>query len=181
MTVEGVRKTTWPRTRLQLRSIISSTMVIGWTWVAASALIPYFLTTAGRWSADSEVFGVARTTWMSMHVWASITIGLLTIGHALLNRRGVYRSVRILSGAPAVTGRQWINGVRRKRGSAWVVALAAIVVVTAGSVGFAAVDSHGSMNEASGGLGRGGRNTTAVDEGHDAFAERESDIGAVEP
>ncbi len=152
-------------------------MVIGWTWVAASALIPYFLTTSGRWSADSEVFGVARTTWMSMHVWASISIGLLTIGHALLNRRGVYRSIRILSGAPAVTGRQSPADGRRKRGFAWVVALAAIVVVTAGSVGFAAVDAHGSTDE----IPRRGQSVDRVAEEHDALAELGPDTGTAEP
>lgn len=63
MAVPRIHRTPWPRTRLQLRSIISSTMVIGWIWVAASALIPtsWFREVKGqepsRFSASPEVPG----------------------------------------------------------------------------------------------------------------------------
>ena len=127
MAVPRIHKARWPRTRLQLRSIISSTMVIGWIWVAASALIPYFLVSRGQGAGVIDVLGLTRSTWMSMHVWSSITVGLITVGHALLNRRGLYRSVRILSGKPAAAGGQVRGPGRPKRGFAWVVALVAAI------------------------------------------------------
>jgi hypothetical protein len=165
MAVPRLNRTPWPRTRLQLRSIISSTMVIGWIWVAASALIPYFLVSRGQGAGAIEVLGLTRSTWMSMHVWSSITVGLLTIGHALLNRRGLYRSVRILSGKPAAAGGQVPGPGRPKRGFAWVVGLAAVIMVTAGSMGFAVADDHGSGSAGitqNGGGGRGGANAARV-------------------
>jgi hypothetical protein len=170
MAVTRIHKTPWPRTRLQLRSIISSTIVIGWIWVAASALIPYLLVSRGQGAGAIEVLGLTRSTWMSMHVWSSITVGLLTIGHALLNRRGLYRSVRILSGKPATAGGQVPGPGRPKRGFAWVVALAAVIMVTAGSIGFAAADDHGSGSAGitqNGGGGRGGANAARFIEDSD--------------
>ncbi len=165
MTVPRIQRTPWPRIRLRLRSIISSTMVIGWIWVAASALIPYFLVSRGQGAGGIEVLGLTRSTWMSMHVWSSITVGLLTIGHALLNRKGLYRSVRILSGTPAVARDRSAGAGRPKRGFAWIAALVVVVIVTAGSVAFAAVDDHGPASAESriaGGVGRGAENTTKI-------------------
>ena len=183
MAVTRVHKTRWPRTRLQLRSIISSTMVIGWIWVAASALIPYFLVSRGQGAGAIEVLGLTRSTWMSMHVWSSITVGLITIGHALLNRRGLYRSVRILSGKPAAAGLQVPGPGRPKRGFAWVVALAAVIMVTAGSIGFASADDHGSGSAGitqNGGGGRGGANAARVVEDSDDPSVWDSGAGTIE-
>lgn len=190
MPIKRIRRTPWPRTRLQLRSIISLTMVIGWIWVAASALIPYFLVARGQGAGATEVLGVARSTWMSMHVWSSITIGLFTIGHAILNRRGLYRSARILSGTPAVAGKRSPPAERPKRGFAWAAALVAVAVVTVGSVGFAAADDHGSGaagTSPNGGVGRGGLNAVGVSEdlddsrvweSHEATVDHEQGSGS---
>ncbi len=89
----------WSRRRLQVRSVLSATMPVAWIWVAATALIPYFLIGHQRGAGSLEMFGIARSTWLGIHVWSSIAIGLATIVHVLLNRRGVARSYRILGGA----------------------------------------------------------------------------------
>jgi len=135
------RSTSWPRRRLQVRSVLSATMPIGWIWVAATALIPYFLIGRGRGAGSIELLGISRTTWMSFHVWSSIVVGLLTIGHIFLNRRGLARSYRIVSGAP----RRDV-GVPNKGGRfgnlTWVPAVALVVVAIGGSWAFAAVDGE---------------------------------------
>ncbi|MCJ7781446.1 MAG: hypothetical protein MUQ27_11545, partial [Acidimicrobiia bacterium] len=56
---------------------------------------------------------------------SSFPVGLITIGHALVNRRGLYRSARIPSGKPVDVGLQAPGPGRPKRGFARVVALAA--------------------------------------------------------
>ena len=125
--------TAWPRRRLQLRSVISATMSVGWVWVAATALIPYFLIGRGRGMGSIEMFGVARTEWLALHVWSSIAIGLLTIGHVVLNRRGLTRSYRVVAGASVSSeqGRRSMNN--RQRGFTWLVAVAVLMVAIAGS------------------------------------------------
>ncbi len=129
----------WPRRRLQVRSVLSATMPIGWIWVAATALIPYFLIGQGRGAGSIELLGITRTTWMSFHVWSSIVVGLLTIGHIVLNRRGLARSYRIVSGAPRRdVGTQQSGG--RLGNLTWVAAVALVVVAVGGSWAFAAVD-----------------------------------------
>lgn len=134
--------TAWPRRRLQLRSVLSSTMSIGWVWVAATALIPYFLIGRGRGAGSIEVLGIARTTWLSFHVWSSITIGLLTIAHVVLNRRGLARSYRITAGmSHRDTGRRESGGWR-SRGLTGVAALAVLLVAIGGSLAFAATDDR---------------------------------------
>jgi len=133
--------TQWPRRRLQIRSILSATMPIGWVWVAATALIPYFLIGKGRGAGSVEILGITRTTWMSFHVWSSIVVGLLTIGHILLNRRGLARSYRIVSGAP----RRDISGQTsggRSGNLTWVAAVAVVLVAVGGSWAFAAADGE---------------------------------------
>jgi hypothetical protein len=129
----------WPKHRLQIRSVLSATMSIGWVWVAATALIPYFVIGRGRGAGSIEFLGIARTTWLSFHVWSSIVIGLLTIGHVVLNRRGLTRSYRILSGASHPAART--NEVARRggRGLAWIAAVALIVLTVGGSWAFASV------------------------------------------
>jgi hypothetical protein len=138
---------TWPQKRLQIRSILSATMPIGWVWVAATALIPYFLIGRGRGAGSLEMFGVARTTWLSLHVWSSIVVGLVTIAHVILNRRGVARSYRIVSG----TKRDHAGGARWQRsGYTWVPALALLLVAVGGSFAYAAADSGGEGGQGTG-------------------------------
>ena len=140
MTVEAEASTTWPRRRLQVRSVISATLPIGWTWAAVTALIPYFLIGHGSGTSADTVLGATRATWMSLHVWSSIAMGLLTIAHIILNRKGVTRSYRIVSGAP-----HKLSSTRpAKRGHAWVGAALLIAVTTVGGYWFASVDNtHG--------------------------------------
>lgn len=133
----------WPRRRLQIRSVLSSTMPFGWILVAATALIPYFLIGRGRGAGSLEMLGIARNTWMSVHVWSSIVVGLLTIAHVILNRRGLARSYRIISGAPSPAAKGNWSADGRKRGLAWVAALGVLVVVFAGGIAFAAVNGGG--------------------------------------
>lgn len=130
----------WPRRRLQIRSVLSSTMPFGWILVALTALIPYFLIGRGRGAGSLEMLGIARTTWMSVHVWSSIVVGLLTIAHVILNRRGLARSYRIIGGAPNPAARATGLAARPKRGLTWSAALGVLIVVFAGGVAFAALD-----------------------------------------
>lgn len=129
----------WPRRRLQIRSVLSATMSVGWVWVAATALIPYFLIGRGRGAGSIEMFGVARTEWLSFHVWSSITVGLLTVGHVLLNRRGLTRSYRVVAGASTRGGAGTSDGKPRPRGLTWLAAVALLVFAVAGSWTYAAV------------------------------------------
>lgn len=140
------RSTAWPRRRLQVRSVLSATMPIGWIWVVATALIPYFLIGKGRGAGSIELLGITRTTWISFHVWSSIVVGLLTIGHIVLNRRGLARSYRIVSGAPrrdVVTSKS----TGRSGDLTWVAAVALVVVAVGGSWAFAAVDGDPVGND----------------------------------
>lgn len=129
----------WPRRRLQLRSVVSATMSVGWIWVAVSALIPYFLIGRGRGAGSIERFGIARTEWLSIHVWSSIAIGLLTVGHVVLNRRGLTRSYRVVAGASTRSGADSRTGRPAYRGLTWVAALAVLAVAIGGSWAYAGV------------------------------------------
>ena len=160
--------TTWPRRRLQLRSIISATMSIGWIWVAATALIPYFVIGRGRGSGSIEMFGVARTEWLSFHVWSSIAIGLLTVGHVLLNRRGLTRSYRVVAGAPTRSGAIPGGAGAGKRGLSWLAALTVLVVAVGGSWAYAAASGEPV------GDGRGGSEAVQdIDADRSAAAENQ--------
>jgi hypothetical protein len=128
---------TWPRQRLLIRSIISATLPVGWTWAAITALLPYFLIDHGSGTSAETVLGATRATWMSLHVWSTIAMALVTITHVLLNRRGVSRSVRILSGA-----RNKASSTVPSTGRyAWLGAALLIVLTTVGGFAFAAVDN----------------------------------------
>jgi len=126
----------WSRRRLLARSIISATLPIGWTWAAVTALIPYFLIGHGSGSSSIAVLGATRSVWMSLHVWSTFAMVLLTVAHALLNRRGVARSYRIVSGAPNKAS----SDQPASRGWAWLGAAVLVLTVTIGGLGFAAVD-----------------------------------------
>lgn len=134
----------WPRRRLLMRSVISSTMPIGWTWVAVTALIPYFWMESGQGTSEIVLLGATRSTWMSLHVWSSFAMAILTIAHMLMNKKGVARSYRVVSGAPNKAA----TSTPAKRGFAWVGALALVAITIAGGYWFATVDGgHGTGND----------------------------------
>ena len=81
---------------------------------------------------------------MSLHVWSSIAMGILTIAHMVLNRKGVARSYRIVGDVPnkAATARP------TKRGFAWAGVVLLLTISIVGGYWFAAIDdTHGSGNE----------------------------------
>lgn len=136
--------TNWPRRRLLIRSMISATLPVGWTWAALTALIPYFLIGHGAGSSADVVLGATRATWMSLHVWSSIAMAILTIAHMLLNRKGVARSYRIVSGTPNKAA----SAQPARRGYAWLGATLLIAVSVLGGYWFATVDNtHASGND----------------------------------
>jgi hypothetical protein len=102
--------------------------------------------------------GATRTTWMSLHVWSSIAMFLLTIGHVVLNRKGVTRSLRVVSGR----SNKAASDRSTKRGFAWVGAALLIAVTTFGGYWFASVDdTHGNTGRevaAGGSIQMGGGN-----------------------
>jgi hypothetical protein len=141
---------TWPRRRLVIRSVISSTLPIGWTWAALTALIPYFWMGHGAGSSAEVLLGTTRATWLSLHVWSSIAMAVLTIAHMVLNRRGVARSYRVVGGVPNKA-----SASHARRGFAWVGAALLIAVSVGGGYWFATIDnSHSPSNS---------RQTTAED------------------
>jgi hypothetical protein len=143
MTTNNRRKQNWPRRRLVIRSIISSTLPIGWTWAALTALIPYFWIGHGAGTSAETLLGATRATWLSLHVWSSITIAILTIAHMLLNRRGVARSYRVVSGAPNKAS----SVTPSRRGFAWAGVLLLAAISIGGGYWFASVDdSHSPGN-----------------------------------
>jgi hypothetical protein len=125
-------------------------MSVGWVWVAATALIPYFLIGRGRGRGSIEIFGIARTEWLAFHVWSSIAIGLLTIGHVVLNRRGLTRSYRVVAGASARSEPGKPSRRQEHRGLTWLVAVAVLTVAIAGSWVYAAT----AADPVGGGWGR---------------------------
>jgi hypothetical protein len=83
------------------------------------------------------MFGIARTEWLGFHVWSSIAIGLLTLAHVVLNRRGLTRSYRVVAGAPTRPVAAAQSMIPSRRGSTSVAALALVIVVIGGSWVFA--------------------------------------------
>jgi len=140
MTATSSQPMTWPRRRLLIRSNLSAFMPFGWSWVALTALIPYFLIGSGAGTSRIEMLGLSRATWLSLHVWSSLFVGSLTIVHVVLNRRGVSRSLRIVRGGQTSAG----TGPAR-RSYAWIAAVALLAVAVGGGFLFASFDTtHGS-------------------------------------
>ncbi|MGA9597807.1 MAG: hypothetical protein WBV06_16755 [Acidimicrobiia bacterium] len=138
MTVDNnnVTQNKWPRHRLVIRSIISATMPIGWTWAAMTALLPYYWLERG---GGATLLGMTRASWLSLHVWSSIAMLVLTMAHVLLNRRGVARSFRVVGGAPNRAG----TSRRGEHGLAWVGAALLLMASIGGGYWFAGInDSH---------------------------------------
>jgi hypothetical protein len=124
---------TWPRMRLRLRTVVSTTMVIGWPLTALGGLLPYYFRPRGAGSSGEELLGLGRSAWISLHLWLSVGMVLFTLVHVLLNRRGVTRSWRVVSGSrldpdPAAVGP--VQGPKRRRLWGW----AAVVVAMAGLI-----------------------------------------------
>jgi len=136
-------ESTWPRRRLLIRSVISSTLPIGWTWAAITALIPYLWMESGPGSGELMLLGATKSTWMSLHVWSSIAMVILTMVHLVLNKKGVARSYRVVSGTPNKASKS----APAKRGFAWVGALALVAVIFAGGYWFASVDGGQGGND----------------------------------
>jgi hypothetical protein len=129
----------WPRKRLQIRSALSATLPIGWIWVAATALVPYYLIGRGPGTGAVQILGLSRPMWMAMHVWSSILMGMVTLGHAVLNRRGLVRSYRLVGVGGRPRSRTALRSVSRWE---WIPAAALIVVTLAGSWVFAAASGE---------------------------------------
>jgi hypothetical protein len=141
---ESRRDSGWPRRRLLIRSIISATLPIGWTWAAMTALIPYLWMDRGGGAAAVTLLGATRATWLSLHVWSSIAMVILTMAHILLNRRGVARSYRVVAGVPNKAG----TDRRVRKGFAWVGVVLLLAVGIGGGYWFAGIDdSHRSNGE----------------------------------
>lgn len=144
MTATGNAKkeSSWPRRRLMIRSIISATLPIGWTWAAITALIPYLWMGRGAGTSAETLLGATRATWLSLHVWSSIAMVLLTMLHLVLNRRGVARSYRLVGGVPNRAS----TVAPARRGFAWIGVLLLVLVSIGGGYWFAGIDDSHSGN-----------------------------------
>lgn len=141
----------WPRVRLHLRAIVSTTMVIGWIAAALTALLPYLLLERGQGTGGSELLGLSRSGWMSLHVWFSFGMAAFTLAHVLLNRAGVSRGFRVISGrsldrtrTPGMAGRP----VARKGAWTWAAVLATVAGLVVGGLALA---PDSTASEGSGG------------------------------
>jgi hypothetical protein len=146
----------WPAVRLRMRAIISTTMVIGWVVAAVSGLIPYFFVPRGQGSEEA-VLGLTRSGWMSLHLWTSIGMVVFTLAHVLLNRRGVSRAVKVVSGAErrVVPGREGPAKPWRRRSVAWGTVVVSLALLVGGGLAFAADrDPVGAGEGSAGGGGR---------------------------
>lgn len=152
----------WPRIRLHLRAIVSATMVIGWLLAALSGLLPYYLLTRGPGSSGTELLGLGRSGWISLHLWLSIGMVAFTLAHVTLNQRGVARAFRVVSGS-SLDRRRTAEGAQpsaaRRRTWAWVAVLAAVIGLVFGGLSLAADSGAdaGSSGE------RRGRNERLLD------------------
>lgn len=148
----GVPARVWPRYRIRLRSIVSTTMVIGWLLAAVGGLLPYYLLPRGQGSSGEELLGMTRPVWISLHLWLSVGMVAFTVAHVLLNRRGMTRGFRLLSGSrleagPAAGGSNAKTAGRRWWG--WAAVVISVTGLILGGLAFAA-DS-----ESNGGWGGG--------------------------
>jgi hypothetical protein len=98
--VPGMARSSWPRIRLRLRAVFSSIMVFGWVVVAVTGFLLYF-SPEGRRSGWTEILWLTKSEWKDVHFWVSVGIALVTIGHVVLNRKGLRRAFRTLAGLPS--------------------------------------------------------------------------------
>jgi Mg2+/citrate symporter len=154
----------WPSLRLRVRAIVSTTMVLGWVLSALSGLLPYFFAEKGPASRSNTVLGITKSVWLSVHVWLSIGMVVFTVIHVLLNRKGVARAVKVVSGADlnkranpttaAVTTRP-----RPKRGYAWVAVVISVLALTVGGILTAGRGTGSSADDHGPGWGRNHQST----------------------
>jgi len=165
----------WPAVRLRVRAVVSVTMAVGWVAAAATGLVPYLLMGRAREAAGSEVLWLGRSAWMSLHVWMSVAMVAFTLVHVALNRRGVGRAARIVSGVerrtPATAPAVGAPNRRRWGGLAWVGVIAFLAVVALG--GIAAARDGGTPAPGSGG---GNRTAVVLDEEEAGAAEGAADL-----
>lgn len=153
----------WPRRRLHLRAIVSATMVIGWVMAALGGLLPYYLLPRGPGSSGGELLGLGRSGWISLHLWLSVGMVAFTLAHVMLNRRGVARAFRVVSGSSLDQSR--VSGgskqpATRKRTWAWVAVLASVTGLVLGGLSLAADSGAGAGSAGE----RRGRSERQVDE-----------------
>jgi len=137
----------WPRRRLRIRAIVSTTMVLGWVLAALSGLLPYYFAGSGQGSSGTTVLGVTKSVWMSVHLWSSIGMVVFTVIHIVLNRKGVTRAAKVVAGVdlrkrvdPATVTNPSLR--RRRPGYAWAAVIVSVAILSVGGVVFAA--DHGS-------------------------------------
>jgi len=179
-----MNRKSWPRQRLHLRAIVSTTMVLGWVLCALSGLLPYHFAASGSGSRSTVVLGVTKSVWMSLHLWSSIGMVVFTGIHVLLNRKGVTRAVKVVTGTdlrkrvnPAATA--GTAHPRRKRGYAWVAVVVSVVALTVGGVVFAA-DRGAGASAADRGPGWGRNYEVTGDHAGDLLLEETGLIVEVE-
>ncbi len=151
----GASVRVWPRYRIRLRSIVSTTMVVGWLLAAVGGLLPYYFLPRGQGSSGEELLGMGRSVWISVHLWLSVGMVAFTVVHVLLNRRGMTRGLRLLSGSrleasPAVGGSETKPVGRKWWG--WAAVVISVTGLVLGGLAFAA--DHDSDGGWGGGRGR---------------------------
>jgi hypothetical protein len=137
----------WPRIRLHLRAIVSTTMVIGWLMAALSGLLPYYFLPRGPGSSGGELLGLGRSGWISMHLWLSVGMAAFTVAHVMLNQRGIARAFRVVSGTtldPSGIPGDAARPAARKRVWAWAAVLASVAGLVFGGLSLAADSGAGA-------------------------------------
>lgn len=145
MTNPSIPSRRWPWLRLRLRAVVSASMAVGWALAAVTGAVPYFFLPRGQGFSGAEVLGLTRAAWLSLHVWLSFGMAALTLAHVVLNRGGVSRAFRVVSGRRAERARSGGGVADRPRprpGWAWPAVTAVLVGLVAG--GLALVPDHGS-------------------------------------
>ncbi len=74
-------------------------MVFGWVVVAVTGFLLYFAPT-GRRSGREVILWLTKSEWKDVHFWVAVGIAAVTIGHVVLNRKGLRRAFRTLAGIP---------------------------------------------------------------------------------
>lgn len=135
----------WPWLRLRLRAIVSASMAVGWALAAVTGVVPYLFLPRGQGSSGAEFLSLARSAWLSLHVWLSFGMAAFTLAHVMLNRGGVARAFRVVSGR-RVERRGSAGGApgqpRPRPGWAWLAVTAVLAGLIVG--GLALVPDHGS-------------------------------------
>ncbi|MBN2114864.1 MAG: DUF4405 domain-containing protein [Acidimicrobiia bacterium] len=120
-------------------------MAVGWALAAVTGVVPYLFLPRGQGSSGAEFLSLARSAWLSLHVWLSFGMAAFTLAHVMLNRGGVARAFRVVSGR-RVERRGSAGGApgqpRPRPGWAWLAVTAVLAGLIVG--GLALVPDHGS-------------------------------------